>query len=65
MSLSLVVLLLQTRDSQKTDNSVSDAFKNIRVSAAESVITGCSPGSASSSEIGEVTERANMDEKVD
>ena len=49
----------------KTDNSASDALKNIRASAAESIITGSSPGSASSSEIGEVTERASMDEKVD
>lgn len=49
----------------KTDNSSTDAVKNIRPSTAESIIAGSSPGSASSSEIGEVTERASVDEKVD
>jgi len=49
----------------KTDNSATDAVKNIRASAAESIIIGSSPGSASSSEIGEVPERASLDEKVD
>ncbi|CAJ1973796.1 unnamed protein product [Sphenostylis stenocarpa] len=48
-----------------TVNSVTDAVKNVRASAAESIITGSSPGSASSSEIGEVPERACVDEKVD
>ncbi|TKY74649.1 hypothetical protein E2542_SST03412 [Spatholobus suberectus] len=49
----------------KTDDGEADAVKNARASAAESVITSSSPGSATSSEIEEVSERASVDEKAD
>jgi len=54
-----------TGGTPNTDDGVTDAVKNARASAAESVITSSSPGSASSSEIEEVSERASVEEKVD
>ncbi|KAL5190122.1 Cryptochrome DASH, chloroplastic/mitochondrial [Glycine soja] len=54
-----------TGGTPKTDDGVADAVKNARASPAESVITSSSPGSASSSEIEEVSERASVEEKVD